>query len=577
MRENILDYETTLMLARKDQDFRIVKRGSKYYVSPTTDAFRSSGYKRKQDAQSAITRYLKSLDDDFPSLNNPAPIPDRSPQAEKQMVRYSKQSAKASTYRKAKSTKGAVSNYERKLSYAKGVVKEGKTLYEYWASDLRSKGFTGAKLAAELRKRVDNINLSRYTKGDEEFARGPIYATVEQKYVYLPEMTNKGEPYILYRRAPIASYYTIKLTGPSYKFNFGGSVVLDRNAWRSPIFGENGFNLKSDTVYMQYDEDGTPKGQRQGKSLGVASVQFSPGLRLSPQNGFNRTAIMSATRSVIDAYGPWYESHKEELKKDEPKLRFPTDCLTPTYDEIRCNELRISTIDPFQHFGIFLNALVQVLEFKDALEIRDRGQWLDLYSADNSVIRFLKRKGILKQVQDAIQGDTIRLQQSLTSERKDTLEKFQNMSTKEIERFHQFEKGVDQTFKPLFKFLSQTDPKGADKKLQETTASLQKRIENVKLEVLKMFKQREPIETIRSYVGGQFNEMRTSLQKMFGLDTIPPDISFDMKELRKYIFGQPRQPSTDRETRQKRRSQRYRTTTTEAPEETRSNPRRRKR
>ena len=56
LEENILDYETTLSMVRKQaHQYRVVKKGKKFYVQPS-QGFKKSGYTTKKGALAAITR-----------------------------------------------------------------------------------------------------------------------------------------------------------------------------------------------------------------------------------------------------------------------------------------------------------------------------------------------------------------------------------------------------------------------------------------------------------------------------------------------------------------------------------------
>jgi hypothetical protein len=575
LEENIFDYETTLMLARKGQEFRIVKRKGRFHVSPQDDFFNKKGYKTEASAKAAITRYQNALDDiEIPRAANPLPIPDKSEAAYRRTVRLAKRLTRASTTRKQPKSRSYVNTFIAK----KNAV--GEERIKQWRAELKADGkLSNEQIEAKIREKIDNWKIVPGKQLDPELRSVPIVAEVVLKYVYLPEMTNGGEPYILYRKAPIASYYTIRLVGPTYKFEYQFNNILDLKVWRSSVFGESP-NLKADITRPRYDEEGNFLGSATGKKIQYTDVTYSPGIRLTTEAGFNRKAISSAMRSVIYGYKNWFEQDqiKDAMNTDDPKLTFPDDMYKPRYSTIECDDLKISTIDPYQHFGVFLRALTQLLEFKDALEFMGFPKYLDI----SPVVKWLKRRGILEQVENAIQGDRIRLRQSFTSERDEFAERYKGMSNNDIDKVGQYDIAVDEAFQPLFDFLKKSEPSQQLAKEEKSSleAGLETVVQEVKDTLLQMYRDGDPTYDMRSIVSNRFNETKLMLIDKMNAEEIPPDVTSALANLQKYIGGKSRESVLNREQVQKKKFAKYATKekdkTEDEDEGTKANPRRRR-
>ena len=442
---NIQDYETTLGLVRKGGAYRIVKRRGRFYIQPHEDAFNSKGYKTERGAKGVLTRYLNQLGDpgNLPSIDNPRPR-QGSMQFSDRDIRWLKREERKSQYRKKPRTKGVISDYARKLSYA-----EGTGALQRWRSE--------GKNEDQIRDLVARQKLSgKMAPGMEDLQQQKIEADVIIQYAYLPEMMSQGQPYLIYRRAPIAAFYTIELFGPKYKFQLSvkgqQTLLLDRKRWRSASWaGLDGFSMKEDVEYDNI-RDGVKKGVR-FKSLPYITCAYYPGSRLNTYNGFRPDVVGKATRNVVDAYGSWFDEHAAELRKADPTLTYPDDCLEPIYDIDVCKGNKISVINPIQHFGVFLRALVSLLELKDALQLRGKGNYLNM----NNVIEWIEKNGLTDAIKKALESEDIQLDASLLFSDTDGGVRSQTITKEEQATINEIENYVEDVWAPLIEHVRGLD------------------------------------------------------------------------------------------------------------------------
>lgn len=311
--QNLMDYERTLELSRKQS---------------RTNNPRPKGLLPSDPSDRIKGKELKSVAKDFFEMAGGS---------------YGK------TSRKGMSNKGAISDYNAKVRLA-------EFLNKYTDRNVTDP----SKLQLYAKKIIEDKDML------------PITAYVVERYVYLPEMIeSRGQPYSLYIQAPIASYYTIEMVGPKWKFqtNVQGRYVnlFSNFKWRSPDWA--GFRdqyLRFETVTTILDEQNKEQIVPKGTPMGLAALTFYPG-DLNAANGFNMDAVKSATDSVKGAYISWYN-----INKNKKQLQFPDDCLRPEYEILDCDtlietEVQFAVIDPIVHIGVLVRALAELFQFRNAL------------------------------------------------------------------------------------------------------------------------------------------------------------------------------------------------------------------
>ena len=384
--KNVQDYEETLQLVRKGESFRIVKRGQKFYVSPHQDGLRKSGYKTKASAKAALTRFENTR------LN---PSSSREIQAARRA-----EIAQASSMRKPSRARAYYNEWTAKVQIAA------------LRNRLEGRGQPGKPPLLTPEK----IRL-RPRKGSDDLSLIPIAVQVVQKYVYLPQMKSKGIPYLMYRKAPIASYYTIEMIGPSRKFTApvdgAFSSIYSTRRWRpSDWAGFKGQDFKIKQLKAIIDEKtGKVKSFNTRKGIGYTAITFYPGSKFRSSNGYRSEAVYMARDAVIEEYPKWYKKHKKELSKKDPTLRFPEDCLQPLYGFIQCDDRDYNVIDPIVHFGVFLRALADTLlmmesvaaaksnEIFNTFDASQLVKWIEDNNLQRPVYRAMTAVGLEKQIE----------------------------------------------------------------------------------------------------------------------------------------------------------------------------------
>jgi hypothetical protein len=369
-KENEIDYEITLALSRETNPFRIVQKGkgkkTRYVVMPDYKE-----YKTERGARKFIERQL-DLADEVPEMDE---IVERAnPEL---VVQFGARNMKP------KRTRSLGANWALKLSAARAM---------------------GVP--------VEKVSF-RSPPPMSESQKGPIRADLIQVFVYLPEMQKNGEPFLPYVQAPIASYYTIGLFGPSFKFNVktdDGSYLngLNNRYWRDADWtGYKGENLRERSVrVILNEEDGSLKYVKTTyRKSGISMYQFSPGAKTTKQNGFNPQAVRLAKNSVIKAYGEWFNQGErgqhiidELLKSDKATLRYPSDNLEPKYDFIKCNDEEFFVLDPLMHIGVLIRACVALQEFQKLLNAKGRGYYLDI----SLLLDQLNKRGLTTIIDDSL-------------------------------------------------------------------------------------------------------------------------------------------------------------------------------
>lgn len=431
--ENIADYEYTLSLARKSSPYRIVEkgrgRGKRFIVQPL-----GKEYKTLSAAKACITRERKKGGiEDLPMLDNPfgwfkkatpkyqlfeiAPgnysgrekferylqkvgEPSDDPQQLLELARRFPSRgweviATTSTPRKyydpatgkdqpfevlwaeLEESLRQVSNPSDSKDIQRsfyGLISDAKRKRKPMGSNAEYSTWVSQRNYAKSRGLKDASRV-RFKRGGTA-APEPIAAYPVLKTVYHDWMTDEqGIPFPMYRRAPIARYWTIELYGPKWRFerfaNKQRVKFYDERFWEGTDWGGyRGYKLQ-ERSYQPYQRKGTDEIGWAARQSGnnIMSLSYRVGRDRSASAGFNTRALGLARNAVREAYAEWYEKHQSKLQgKKQVDLVYPKDALQPTYPKLLCRtanrDIDYFVLDPKVHLGVLVRAIVCVIQMQ---------------------------------------------------------------------------------------------------------------------------------------------------------------------------------------------------------------------
>ena len=408
--ENIEDYEFTLAYTRKKQTSRIVRkkkgRSYRYFVEPNRGLFNKEGYKTESSAKAAATRKGVSLVKENPTTKSNPRKGDNVLFVGDTPVYYSltgKSRLKVpsfkrlsgSKYRKPQKGRGHHSDWISKLEQARYLLSRGSQPY----SD------------QDVIEMAEKIRLKPKKGAFSELMQEDLVASISLQFIYLESMSENGKPYLIYRNAPIAAYWTIEIYGPKAKMEFrDGQQTLkafDPKKWRSSSWAGYGDRfLRDDTRRYSFDDEGGVIARTGGRSFGMATLQYYPGRQMTAKNGFNYQAIKEAKLAVTEGYEEWFADLETQGVFDCSKsdyectgeLNYPDDALRPVYPQLQCgsSDFHMDVLNPMLHFGTFLRAYLSLIQFNQFLLKRNRKP-VDM-KALNAFLKENKLDGIVNKI-----------------------------------------------------------------------------------------------------------------------------------------------------------------------------------